>query len=398
MAGDSQPQRVEAPVPEQDKTRWTALAHELGSENLTARDPLELFSSEREQDAAELGRMNLLVLGKAGAGKSTLINAILRKPLARTGVGPPVTEHIKEYSDPNIPVTLFDSPGLELGIGSEAIQDEFAEFLRKRQHGDPEGYIHLVWYCIDAQGRRLEDTEVELIARVAREADVLLVLTQCRGEQDSRARQFAEAVQELGLATRGPGPVRVLAERREVAGVRLEPFGLEELAAVSYQLLPEAQQRAFANAQRVLLPLKVREARKLLPYFTAAAAGIAVVPTPVPSSIPITRLQLMMLGRITSRMGVDLPGSAGRELVDRLVGHGAKRVGRATAAYLMERLPGGNVINAGVAAGVTAALGEGYIQASAELIRRKAAGKQIPDFEIVDLLLSRLDEARGKRR
>ena len=43
-------------------------------------------------------KLNIMVMGQAGVGKSTLINAVVRKEVAQTGIGRPVTTEIAEYS------------------------------------------------------------------------------------------------------------------------------------------------------------------------------------------------------------------------------------------------------------------------------------------------------------
>eukprot|EP00833_Pecoramyces_ruminatium_P015490 jgi/Orpsp1_1/1189522/evm.model.d7180000072590.1 len=44
----------------------------------------------------DLGQINILIAGRTGVGKSTLINAIFNQNLAVTGVGRPITQDIKE--------------------------------------------------------------------------------------------------------------------------------------------------------------------------------------------------------------------------------------------------------------------------------------------------------------
>ena len=43
-----------------------------------------------------LRKLNILILGKSGVGKSTLINSVFREELADTGIGHPVTPKIRE--------------------------------------------------------------------------------------------------------------------------------------------------------------------------------------------------------------------------------------------------------------------------------------------------------------
>lgn len=69
----------------------------------------------------DLKKLNILVLGKTGVGKSTLINSIFRDELASTGVGMPVTNSIKSISKNGNPLTIFDAPGLELSETQQKI-------------------------------------------------------------------------------------------------------------------------------------------------------------------------------------------------------------------------------------------------------------------------------------
>ena len=45
-----------------------------------------------------LNTLNIIVAGKTGVGKSTLINAVFRDNLAETGMGKPVTDHMRKIT------------------------------------------------------------------------------------------------------------------------------------------------------------------------------------------------------------------------------------------------------------------------------------------------------------
>ena len=50
-----------------------------------------LVGDEIKAALGRLGRMNLLLVGKTGTGKSSLVNAVFGDDVAETGVGRPVT-------------------------------------------------------------------------------------------------------------------------------------------------------------------------------------------------------------------------------------------------------------------------------------------------------------------
>ena len=73
----------------------------------------EILTQAIQKATTERGNINILIAGRSGVGKSTLINAVFQKNLAETGQGRPVTQNTREISKEGIPLTIFDSRGLE---------------------------------------------------------------------------------------------------------------------------------------------------------------------------------------------------------------------------------------------------------------------------------------------
>lgn len=62
-----------------------------------------------------LNTLNIIVAGKTGVGKSTLINSVFKDKLAETGIGKPVTDHMRKISKKEFPLAIYDTRGFELG-------------------------------------------------------------------------------------------------------------------------------------------------------------------------------------------------------------------------------------------------------------------------------------------
>ena len=80
--------------------------------------------------------LNIVVAGKAGAGKSSLLNYLVGNEIFETGVGLPVTKDyfdVHPYKDPltGIQYNLFDTKGVEPDTTLE-FEKAFADALKSK--------------------------------------------------------------------------------------------------------------------------------------------------------------------------------------------------------------------------------------------------------------------------
>lgn len=208
-------------------------------------DLFELFYDHYQEEMLKMSPVQILVTGKTGVGKSTLINAMFREPVADVGSGFPVTQAIRKYENPDLPLILYDTRGFELDPESQSsIRDEILDLLRdKARARDPEDRLHLIWYCVNSLGQRLEPYEVKLLEELGREAPVLLVLTQTL----QTSSEFEKNLRAMKLPVKGI--VAVLARDYELGDHTVQAHSLDHLVLESLKTLPSTVQGAFINAQ-----------------------------------------------------------------------------------------------------------------------------------------------------
>lgn len=109
-------------------------------------------------------KINLLIVGATGCGKSSTINAMFGEKVAKVGIGvDPETMNIEKYTLGNM--TIWDSPGL--GDGKEADVEHAKNIIQKLEETDDKGnaLIDVVLVILDGSSRDL-GTSYELINNV----------------------------------------------------------------------------------------------------------------------------------------------------------------------------------------------------------------------------------------
>lgn len=143
-----------------------------------------------------LNTLNIIVAGKTGVGKSTLINAVFRDKLAETGMGKPVTDHMRKISKKGIPLAIYDTKGFELGRDvQQQVKQEVMETISKGlATQDINKAIHCIWYCINTASNRVEPEEIEWLKELSKEnqitqVPIIVVLTQSFSKKNADATQ-----------------------------------------------------------------------------------------------------------------------------------------------------------------------------------------------------------------
>ncbi len=359
-----------------------------------------------------LRNLNIIVAGKTGVGKSTLINSIFRENLADTGIGMPVTTHMKQYSKKDFPLTIYDTRGFELGKDAQKeVKQEILETIRKGHAAkDINQAIHCIWYCINTASDRIEPEEIEWLRDFAEEnkltqVPVILVLTKSFSKKN--AKQMRDYILNENLSVCQVVPV--LASDYEIdEDYVIKAYGLDTLIEIMTQMLPEELQDTLQSVQKVSLEHKKKRAHAAVAAATTAAFGEGFAPIPFADAALLVPTQVTMIASITAIFGLNISRSIITGFVSSTIGAGGATIlGRTIAANLIKLLPGAGTAAGGMISGATAgllttALGEAYIQLLTAVYQGELKASEISSEagkkKMKELFKSRLKANRNTER
>ena len=354
-----------------------------------AAQAAQKIMDEIKENYSSLTTLNVVVIGKTGVGKGTLINSVFGENVAEVGLGRPVTQSIRKLEKEGTPLAIYDTPGLELqgDHSAENLLEQVTNLINEGiQSEDVNQAIHCIWYCINTASSRVEPTEMNFLRKLGENTKrcnvpVILVLTQAFSKK--KTEEMVTALRKENLPVRQVVPV--LAQDYEISEdyPKIKAFGIDKLVELMSELLPDTVRDTFIALQIASIDLKRKRARAAVTAAAGAAALTGASPIPFSDAAILVPTQVSMLAGITAIFGLPIEKAALTSIVSATIGTaGATVLGKTVVSNLIKMIPGaGTIIGAAIsgttAAALTGALGEAYIA----ILTRVASG----DISFADL-------------
>ena len=334
-----------------------------------------------------LNTLNIIVAGKTGVGKSTLINGVFRENLVETGMGKPITTHMRKISKKDFPLNIYDTRGFELGKDAQKeVKNEILDTISKGMASkDINEVIHCIWYCINTASNRVEPEEIQWLKDFAEEnkvtqVPVIIILTQSFSKK--KAQEMRNLILDENLDVIQVIPVLAMDYEIDEEYIA-KAYGLDTLIRVMSEVLPGELQDTLQNVQKASLEEKKRYAQAAVATATAAAFGEGFSPIPFADAALLVPTQVAMIASITAIFGLEVNKSIITAFVSSTLGAGGATVaGRTIVSNVLKLLPGAGTVAGGTISGATAgllttALGEAYI-----LLMEAVYKGEIKSFEV----------------
>lgn len=178
---------------------------------------------------------NILIIGKSGVGKSSLLNYLFGSQKAKTGSGRPVTEKGDFQTEQlelenDLVVNITDTWGLEANKANEWKSLIINEVKKHDDSGSISEWFHTILYCLSAKSARVEDFEKEIIRELidnGNEVTVILTHSDANNIEDA-ITEMTKTLKEAGIEENNI--VRVCSISKKLLGGReTKTFGKEEI-------------------------------------------------------------------------------------------------------------------------------------------------------------------------
>ena len=213
---------------------------------------LETFKNEiRKKNENNSNHKNILLIGKPGIGKSTLINSFLKIDKAKTGIGKPITQDFDSYiSNSDNSFKLFDSKGIE---NYENTNKELQNFINKKLLLNKNELINCIWYCFN--GTRYNDEDKKLINYLLYKYENILpiIIIYTRTLDHDEADNYLILIKDfLGVDKDKCNYIKILAKDTFVGinRTKYEAFGLDELKKITLKRIEETYNSSYFQSLR----------------------------------------------------------------------------------------------------------------------------------------------------
>lgn len=334
-------------------------------------------------------QIDIIVMGKTGAGKSTLINAVLEENVAPTGTGQAVTrknevyskklmlpiktQNSSQYGMVGCQLNMYDTVGLEIDSSiTEKTLTEIKQHIKNTKAKLSQNDMHLVWFCVNNRSSRFESYELELIKKLSIEYEIpfIIVLTQCFSNEESELE--AQIRKSLADVSRK----RVLAQDFSTRGGVVSAYGINDLLETSLNEYKASKVKILE--EKIIALDKDREERigkinksgnNIISNYSSKASKIGFVPG---GCIPVVHsLCIKMIAELNSLAGIKSGSNFAREIFNDIV------VGLIVTPFMMVPL-----LSAAVAYAYVQETGEDYLKALMSVIHL-SSDKELNDNALI---------------
>lgn len=324
----------------------------------------------------KMSKGNVLLIGNSGVGKSTLVNAVLGENLAITGYGTKgTTTELKVYENGTLPFRVIDTVGFTpvkgmIKFTNPAVKS--VQELSKKWAGDndDDNDIHAIWFCVDGSSSKLfESTVKDLLdaTKIWKSVPIITVITKSYSEPD-RERNIRMVESAFAKVSDNRKPVRIIpvvAQPYYLTETAFAPqTNITELIDLTNEILPEGMKAAETDIADYQLSRKRKFAHTAAAAATVSAATIGAVPVPFADAMLLGPIEVAEITGIAKIYEIG-KGDELTLLKNTIVEVGTVSTAAKAAISALKAIPGINlatgIVNAVIAGGIVAALGEGSI-------------------------------------
>lgn len=183
-------------------------------------------------------KLNILVCGKSGLGKSTFINLVLNEKRAKEGEGISLSSKIIRYSHSYYPIAFYDTPGINSPESAKKLINKLELYNIKLKEAKKR--IHLLIWFFDFKKRTDIEQESKILNKLPEfNAEILFLINNVNVSIESIEYSnfvvvFIEVIKETKIGKALPNlekriiPVNLIPQT-ENGNIKLPAFGLDTL-------------------------------------------------------------------------------------------------------------------------------------------------------------------------
>lgn len=335
----------------------------------------ELWSKAQSLVGDETITPRIIVAGKTGVGKSSLLNALLKNNVYETGVIPTTRNNNEEiWNSDNGDIVVIDAPGL--GEAEAPNIKENVDYKDNiKQLAELDAHILLLILKCDDRALKLEKDFIEAWNRspTLRKLPVIIAINQIdkmkpvrdwdpnhlnlktpQDEKEKNIRTYIDYVSSLTVFEKYSIKKRIIPVSAGESYNDPEQYGIKNLKETLYKTLPDAAKTIFSKAAE----LKNKEARRIVKsYSSGVAAAVGGNFLPGSDALVIAPIQIAMIIHLGKLHDINISKSTASGF---FASAGMSFTGRFIAQEIISFMPiFKNIIGPPLAFGLTYSLGTG---------------------------------------